>query len=423
MASNRQDKTATKRAWLWVPTLYFAQGLPYAAVMTLSVILYKRLGLSNTATALYTGWLYLPWVVKPLWSPVVDLIRTKRWWTLLMQWAMALGFGAIAISLDTSWALGLSLVGFSLTAFFSATHDIAADGLYIISLDDSGQALFAGIRTMFYRIAMVVVQGALVMAAGWLETTTGSIPLAWSIAIGSLSATFALLAAWHSFTLPHPAVSATQSLSARQFMAETLDALKSFFTKPGAVAAILFMLLYKLPEAQLLKLISPFMLDPASAGGLGMTTAQVGLIYGTVGVVALIVGGVAGGAIVAAYGLRRCLMPIAWCMSLTCGIFLWLSYMPAVHWWVVMVSVAVEQLGYGLGTTVFILYLMKYSEGPRATIHYAICTGIMALGMMLPGMAAGWIQTALGGYQGFFWWTMACCIATIAVSWAVRRHL
>ncbi len=405
--------SSTAKGALWVPTLYFAQGLPYVAVMTIAVIMYKRLGIGNTEIAFYTGWLYLPWVIKPLWSPVVDLLRTKRWWVIVMQILLAGSFASIAFLLPGPLYFTGTLAAFWLTAFASATHDIASDGFYMLALDEHGQSVYVGIRTMCYRLAMVTGQGVLVVIAGVMEERTGNVSQAWATMFTALSAIFCLLAVWHMFILPHPSddVKQQQKLDLESF----IRAFTTFFTKPGVVPAVAFMLLYRLPEAQLVKMINPFLLDTPEVGGLGLSTTNVGLVYGTVGVIALIIGGVVGGFCAAAGGLKRWMMPMAWSMALTCVTFIWLSMVHDPSLLTVYICVGIEQFGYGFGTAAYILYLMYYSEGPMRTSHYAIATGIMALGMMLPGMAAGWLQELLG-YRLFFWWTMLCCLATVWVA-------
>ena len=273
-----------RNPWLWIPSLYMAEGLPYVAVMTISVIMYKRLGISNTDIAFYTGWLYLPWVIKPFWSPFVDLVKTKRWWTVTMQFLIAIAFACIAFSLPTSFFFQLTLAAFWLVAFTSATHDIAADGYYMHALDDHEQSLYVGIRSTFYRIATVAGQGLLVILAGFLEERNGDIPFAWTVTFCCLSALFFIAALYHQYILPRPASDhAAVEITARSVAKDFIDTFKSFFTKPNALVAILFMLLYRLPEAQLVKLITPFMLDPVEKGGLGLTTTDVGFVYGTVG--------------------------------------------------------------------------------------------------------------------------------------------
>lgn len=618
-------KKATKRnPWAWIPTLYFAQGLPYVAVMTISVIMYKRLGISNTDIALYTGWLYLPWVIKPFWSPFVDIIKTKRWWTLTMQWIIAFALAGIAFTIPTPFFFQLTLAIFWLVGFTSATHDIAADGFYMLALTEHEQSLYVGIRSTFYRVATVAGQGLLVIVAGLIETNTGleplhvtvnanpavewrqcnldwtddtqpdmegemqfltttsanevstvapaevtvnvngedvtmpfkayaslmrdsvkhmnerngfvaaevpapqggtaavaasegpgaftkwvaetfgeerepytakdnniaivgvrlnkqpapgeeiilnvthksgdqsikleqaalstrfifndknwdktawlyyeidhklaapatarfegasgNIPFAWLVVFAVLSAFFFVVAFYHSWALPHPASDGRNDAgtTAASIFKEFLETFKSFFQKKQVWVAIAFMLLYRLPEAQLVKLINPFLLDPIDKGGLGLTTGQVGIVYGTVGIIGLTIGGIIGGIAAAKGGLKKWLWPMAWSMSLTCLTFVYLSYAADHSLLVVNICVFIEQFGYGFGFTAYMLYLIYFSEGKHKTAHYAICTGFMALGMMLPGMAAGWLQETIG-YRHFFIWTMICCAATIGV--------
>lgn len=610
--------------WAWISTLYFAEGLPYVAVMTISVIMYKRLGISNTDIALYTGWLYLPWVIKPFWSPFIDLIRTKRWWTTTMQWLIAIAFACIAFSIPTPFFFRLTLAFFWLVAFSSATHDIAADGYYMHALTEHEQSLYVGIRSTFYRIATVAGQGLLVIVAGLIETgtgltlaevtieaspqytntltlpqfaanamaqtaadgencfvftdavvkagvavdakegagakdkiaqltdsikalnmvngfiakeeakaavattaaetsneswgsaftkwvhdtfgeeekatasnvvsniaiagvklqqkpaegetivlnfafkdgdqsisleqakfaprfeftaenwdkpaylifhidnklktttkatfagTSGNIPMAWLVVFVVLSIFFLMCAIYHSIILPRPQSDhAPENVTASNLMAEFFSTFKSFFCKKQALVAIVFMLLYRLPEAQLVKLINPFLLDSIDKGGLGLTTGQVGLVYGTVGIIGLTLGGIIGGIVAAKGGLKKWLLPMAWSMSLTCLTFVYLSYFQDHSLFTVNLCVFIEQFGYGFGFTAYMLFLIYFSEGEHKTSHYAICTGFMALGMMLPGMAAGWLQETIG-YRHFFVWTMICCAATILVCFFVK---
>lgn len=610
----KQSKKKTN-PWAWIPTLYFAEGLPYVAVMTISVIMYKRLGISNTDIALYTGWLYLPWVIKPFWSPFVDIFKTKRWWTLTMQWILALSLAGIAFAIPAPFFFQLTLAVFWIVGFTSATHDIAADGFYMHALTEHEQSFYVGIRSTFYRIATVAGQGLLVIIAGLIETGTGlepavlkleasphytntltlpsfegvnidtrkeahfvytsqivkagttaitndstntkaqvaelekaikasniankfvpaetpkdgkktqqdkkenafttwirhtfgekreaigsatdnviavgvrlsqppapdetkvlnvtfkngdqsirleqdrlsprfeftsdnwdktayllfkidhkikettsatfagasgNIPFAWLTVFIVLSAFFFLISIYHNWVLPKPASDHPSSdTTAKNILKEFLDTFKSFFTKKQAGVAILFMLLYRLPEAQLVKLINPFLLDPIDKGGLGLTTGQVGFVYGTVGIIGLTIGGIIGGFVAAKGGLKKWLWPMAWSMSLTCLTFVYLSYPQDHSLLTINICVFIEQFGYGFGFTAYMLYLIYFSEGEHKTTHYAICTGFMALGMMLPGMASGWLQDTIG-YRHFFVWTIICCAATIAVCAFIR---
>lgn len=420
MKADSKTVASARNPWAWIPTLYFAQGLPYVAVMTISVIMYKRLGLSNTDIALYTGWLYLPWVIKPFWSPFVDIISTKRHWTITMQWLIGIAFAGIAFALPTSFFFSLTLAIFWLVGFTSATHDIAADGYYMLALTEHQQSLYVGIRSTFYRIATVAGQGLLVILAGAIEDSSGDIPFAWSVVFGILSVMFLSFALYHSRILPKVEQTSSRQLAiANDVWREFITVFAEFFRKKQVGVAIVFMLLYRLPEAQLVKLINPFLLDPPSAGGLGLSTGQVGIVYGTVGIIGLTLGGIIGGITAARRGLKFWLRPMAWSMSLTCLTFVYLSFAGEPLLTVVNVCVFIEQFGYGFGFTAYMLYLIYFSEGRHRTAHYSICTGFMALGMMLPGMAAGWIQETIG-YQNFFIWTMICCIATIGVTYLIK---
>ena len=402
--------------WAWIPTLYFAQGLPYVAVMTISVIMYKRLGISNAELAFYTGWLNLPWVIKPLWSPFIDLIKTKRWWITWMQLLIGAGLAGIAFTIPTDYFFQLTLAVFWLMAFSSATHDIAADGFYMLGLSSHEQALFVGIRSTFYRIATIAGQGLLIMLAGHLEKTTNNIPFSWSITFMVLAGLFLALWGWHQFILPHPdSDKAAREVSASTLLQEFGATFVSFFRKKQAGIAILFMLLYRLPEAQLGKMSIPFLIDPVSEGGLGLTTEQIGFVQGTVGIIGLTLGGILGGIAVSRHGLKRWLWPMVWAISLPDIVYVYLSYVQPTSLMLVNTCVFIEQFGYGFGFTAYMLYLIYFADGEHKTAHYAICTAFMALGMMIPGMAAGWLQEVMG-YQGFFIWIMVCTLATFGVT-------
>lgn len=670
--------TKKRNPWAWIPTLYFAQGLPYVAVMTISVIMYKRLGMSNTDIALYTGWLGLPWVIKPFWSPFVDIIKTKRWWVLIMQWVVAFALAGIAFTIPTAWWVQLTFAIFMLMGFASATHDIAADGFYMLALSEHEQSLFVGIRSTFYRIATVFGQGLLVILAGLIETgsgldpvqitvdagvnstavvatlpetpkgdatgdyhfivsnnsvktsvnvadqvsselpcatlvdscqmdsvtgkqyvsfadyskalvdsinrsnilngfyipepafaqgtevvyqdtecevkdcvwskekhaydyiltgtatgdvtvtendfkakenkkersgfenwlattfpdkfkgsdavgsnfvvvavclnkkpeagteyilnvsndkgsndikavnerfvfnesnwdkpayvqfvvdnkikenasttfvgTSGNIPLAWAIVFAALSVFFFLIVLYHTWAMPKPATDDNkEKQTPKEIIHGFVDSFKTFFTKFPlwqTVAAIVFMLFYRFPEAQLTKIIMPFLVDPLDKGGLGLSTSQVGIVYGTVGIIGLTVGGIIGGIVAAKGGLKKWLQPMAWSMSLTCLTFIYLSFSQDQSLLTINICVFIEQFGYGFGFTAYMLYLIYYSVGKYKTAHYAICTGFMALSMMM-GMMAGWLEDLIG-YQNFFIWTIICCAATIIAAMIVK---
>lgn len=405
-------KVTIRNPWSWIPSLYLAEGIPYVIVMTVAVIMFKRLGISNTDIALYTSWLYLPWVIKPLWSPIVDLFKTKRWWITTMQFIVGVGLGGVALSLPGDNYFRYSLAFFWLLAFSSATHDIAADGFYMIGLHPKQQAYFVGIRNTFYRLATITGQGGVVMLAGYLE---GQMPIAraWSITIGTLSVLFLVFFIYHSFILPRSADDVSAARGQNVFK-EFLQTFVSFFKKDHAGIAIAFMLLFRLAESQLVKIAYPFLLDKREIGGLGLATSQVGFIYGTIGVISLTVGGIIGGILVARNGLKYWLWWMTIAMNLPNLVYVYMAFTQPESTFLISTCVAIEQFGYGFGFTAYMLYLIIFSTGIHKTAHYALCTGFMALGMMLPGMVSGWLADTVG-YQMFFLWVIICTIPSFVV--------
>ncbi len=407
---------AAHRPWRWIPTVYFAEGIPYVVTMTVSVIMYKRLGLSNADIALYTSWLYLPWVIKPFWSPIVDIIGDRRQWIIAMQLLVGAAFALVALTLPGDNFFRYSLAVFWLVAFSSATHDIAADGYYIESLNENDQAWFVGIRSTFYRLATISAQGLLVMAAGYAETAFGDITLAWMIACALLAATFVLLAAYHSFALPKAQHSGTASpVDLSVVPKEFVAVLVSFFKKKHIVKILLFLLVYRFAEAQLAKLAGPFLLDDIESGGLALSTASVGLTYGTVGVLMLTLGGILGGILAAKHGLRRWLWWMVAAINLPNVAYIVLAFGQPSHILWINFAVAVEQFGYGFGFTAYMLFMIVVARGPNSTAHFALCTAFMALGMMLPGMVSGHIQAFLG-YEYFFVWVLIATLPSFLVA-------
>ena len=411
-----KGNTTRRSAWSWVPSLYFAEGLPYVIVMSVSVIMYKNFNLSNTDIAFYTGWLYLPWVIKPLWSPFVDLFKTKRWWITTMQMLVGIGFAAIAFTLHLPHMIELSLAFFWLMAFSSATHDIAADGFYLLAVPDKDeQALFVGIRSTFYRISTIAGQGLLVLIAGYLIDHNVAIATAWSITFAVMAILFIALFVYHRLILPKPTTdhATSDSTTPGSILKGFFRTFVTFFQKPHAWSAIVFMLLYRLPEALLVKITSPFLLDSVEKGGMGMTTLQVGIATGTVGIIGLTLGGILGGVCASHGGLKRWLWPMVAAISLPNIVYVIMAYThPAL--WVINVLIFIEQFGYGFGFTAYMLFLIHYAEGESTTAHYALCTAFMAMGMMIPGMVAGWLQELLG-YQHFFIVICILCAVTIGV--------
>ena len=392
--------------------------------MTLSVILYTNMGLSNTELALYTSWLYLPWVIKPVWSPIVDGLRTKRWWVLVMQILVGASLAGVALTLQTSLWLRLTLACFWLMAFSSATHDIAADGMYILGLSERDQALYVGWRSTFYRIGSIFCQGILVIMAGWLEKVY-NVPLAWSLTMGLLAAIMIVLALWHSWALPKAPSDSPKGGENKEctegkdsginIIGAFGDSLRAFVSKPHIITATLFMLLFRFPEAQLAKMAQPFMLRSIAEGGLGLETAKVGYAYGTLGVLGLLVGGIVGGWLASRDGLKRWWWPMIMAMSLPDAVYIYLGICQPTDIWIVNLCVFVEQLGYGFGFTAYMLFMVYFAKGEKSTSVFSICTALQALGMMIPGMFAGWIADTYG-FVNFFIWVMFCCLVTAAVS-------
>lgn len=393
------EKTPSKNPWWYIPTLYYAEGLPYVIINSVSVIMYKKMGIDNAQIALWTSLLNLPWVIKMLWGPFVDIYSTKRNWVICTQIAMMICLGTAAFSMQLPNFFFISLGIFAIGAFISATHDIAADGFYMLALNPEQQALYAGIRSVFYRMAVIFGTGVLVVFAGLMEENIGNIPLSWSLTLAISAGIFAGLFIYHRLTLPFPS-SDHQGEKNAENKIPFIDIIKSYFQQPKILAIVAFILFYRFGEAMLLKLVSPFLLDPRSEGGLGLTTADVGLVYGTVGTLSLILGGIVGGAIVAKYGLKKTIFPLALALNLPDLFYVYMAYtQPPIY--LVYPLVSLEQFGYGLGFTSFMIYLMYVSQGEYKTSHYAISTGIMALGVMVPGMVSGKLQQ-LVSYPLFF---------------------
>ncbi|RUT73093.1 MFS transporter [Ancylomarina longa] len=411
-----KTKSSSRSPWAWIPSLYFAEGIPYVVVMTVAVIMYKRLGISNTDIALYTSWLYLPWVIKPFWSPIVDILKSKRWWIVSMQLMIGAGLAGVAFTIPTTLFFQSSLAFFWLLAFSSATHDIAADGFYMYGIDKHKQAYFIGIRSTFYRLAMITGQGLLIILAGYLESarlfgsTTKSIPMAWSITFLIMAAGFLVFCFYHKYALPYPKEDANrEAKSFEGVFADFRETFVTFFYKKDIWKILGLLLFYRLGESQLVKMASPFLLDPKEVGGLGLSTSEVGVIYGTIGIIFLTIGGLLGGYLASRNGLKHWIWWMVVAINLPNLVYVYLSYVLPDSFLLICTSVAVEQFGYGFGFTAYMLYQIYVSEGNHKTAHFAFCTGLMALGMMIPGMISGWLQELLG-YQHFFIWVIICTI-------------
>ncbi len=409
-------KSTSRSPWSWIPTLYMAEGLPNVLVASVSVVLYKNLGVSNADIAFYTGWLYLPWVIKPLWSPLVDLLKTRRQWIWAMQLVLGAGLAGVALTIPAPHFFQLTLAFFWLLSFSSATHDIAADGFYLLATTERQQAFFVGIRSLFYRVATIGAQGGLVMLTGKLHQHTGNYSAAWSLAFGLVAGIYLCLGFYHWFILPHPATDQPKgAASAQGFFLEFFKTFGAFFQKPKIGTLLLFLLLYRLGEAQLAKMAQPFLLDPRADGGLGLTNDQLGFIYNIVGVISLICGGLLGGFAVARHGLKFWLWPMLLAIHLPDAVFIWLAYAQPENIYAIGAGVAAEQFGYGFGFAFYMLYMIYIARGRHPTAHYALCTGFMALGVMVPGMWSGWVQQYLG-YPHFFVWVILATIPSFIVA-------
>ena len=424
--------------WLWVPTLYFLQGIPYFLVNNISMVMFNQMGVPNGEMSFFTTLLYFPWALKFLWAPFVDLIRTKRWWFLTMQFLM-LGLAVLTIfsipqpdpatiaAMGTEVKLFMGvLIAFIIMAFASATHDIAADGFYMLALTSGVQAEMIGWRSVFYRLSNVFCNSALIAIPGIIYDWTikqgeQNMPLAWKVTMVITAVIFALMAVWHMFFTPRPdADKPNAETSVKDIISGFGKAFATYFTKPGLWIAILFMLLYRLPEGFLMKMIYPFLLGAPETGGLGLTMQELGVVYGAIGVIFLLLGGILGGFYISRVGLKKAFWWMALAMTLPCLSFVYLSmYLPE-NMVYIGIALAIEQFGYGFGFTAYMMYMMFFSEGEFKTSHYAICTSFMALSMILPGLVAGYIQEAIG-YQNFFWMVIACSVGTILATFLARR--
>lgn len=400
--------------WAWIPSLYFVQGLPYVVVMTVSTIMFKDLGMENDEIALYTSLLYLPWVIKPIWSPIIEVSNTKRNWTVWMQWGLGIGFIGLGLALNLPDFFLVSISIMWVLALASATHDIAADGFYMLGLSEGDQAFFVGFRSLFYRIAMMSGEGGLVILAGYLSRTQDKAG-AWSMTMIALGVLILVFGFFHRFSMPRPA---TDKGEGRVDWKQVGTTITSFFQKEKIGVILAFLLLFRFGEAQLVKLIGPFMLDPQEAGGLGLDTEAVGMLNLYFGVPALIIGGILGGVLASRDGMKKWFWPMVAAINLPNLAYVWLAWTQSDNFWEIGSMVALEKFGYGFGFTGFMLYLLYIARGSFKTAHYALGTGLMALGMMIPGMWSGALQESIG-YLNFFLWVMVATIPSFVISYFV----
>lgn len=428
-------KTNDSTPWKWIPSLYIAEGIPYCAVNTLPVLFYCEMGISISEITAWTGLLSLPWMIRPFWSPFIDIFSTKRRWTLCMQLMMTITMLAVAICLPASFFFASTLSVFACMAFFSATHDIAADGFYMLALSEKQQADFVGIRSTFYKVATVLGQGGLTLFAGHLEAKGVSPSNAWSMVFYCLTIIFFLIWLWHTRALP--ILIADKPIGGNTASDVILNfghTFASFFRKRHIAAALTFMLLFRLPEAMCTKMVAIFMKSPFDQGGLGLTLTEIGFANGTVGVIALLAGGVLGGIAIGNGGLRRWLWPMACTLALPCVVYCFLAIWRDMDFSIICIAIGVEQFGYGFGLTALMMYMIYFARGASETSHYAFCIAFSMAGIMLPGMVAGWIfenikEMGIAGFSEgnpfeiYFWFVMLCCAITFFACHVIRQSI
>ncbi|MBR6320588.1 MAG: MFS transporter [Prevotella sp.] len=410
-----------RNPWWWIPTLYVSEGLPNVIVMTVAVVLYMQMGLTDSQIGLYTSWLGLPWVIKFLWSPFIDICRTKRWWVLTMQVLLGSSLAGVAFTLPTDFWFQGTLFCFFLMAFSSATHDVAADGYYMLALTEHQQAWFVGIRNTFYRVAVIFGNGVLVPVAGLLQDLyPGQTAYTWSLVFFGLAGLFIAIWLYHQYAMPK--VEQSEATTADERQPSVAQALISFFRKlppREMLFALLFLLFYRFPEALLTKMSATFLMRPESEGGLGLSPKAFGLANGTVGLIGLLLGGIVGGWLASRDGLKRWLWPMVCAITLPDIVYVLMSYMMPSNLFFISSCLFIEQFGYGLGFTALTLYMLYFSQGPYKTSHYAICTALSYLGLMLPGMLSGYLKDAVG-YRTFFIIVMALCVITFVVAALIK---
>jgi len=404
--------TTKNEPWFWIPLLNFASGFPYVIIISVSVLMYKNLGISNEDIGVYTSLLYLPWVIKPLWSPFIDLHGTKRNWFLSMQLFISIAFLIVGFIIPTNHFFLLSLAIFWVAAFASASNDVASDGFYLLALTKDQQSFFLGIRSTFYRASMLTGNGLIILLAGYLEHRYGDNQKAWSYTMIFVGLIMTFLTVYNYFSTPKTELPIAVGETEEKNFATVFA---SFFKKKQIGLILAFILLFRLGESQLLKMLTPFLVDKTDVGGLGLATEDVGIIYGTFGLIALTIGGILGGIAISKQGLGKWMLPMILTMHLPILGFILLAYFHPASVYYIYAVVILEQFGYGFGFAAFMMYLIYVAEGESKTSHYSIATGFMALGMMLPGMLSGYIQQYLG-YGNFFIWVFLATIPGIILS-------
>lgn len=410
-------KTSLRHPATWVPTLYFSEGLPFVATATVSVLMYKSLGLTDAQIAFFTTLIMWPWTLKPIWGPLLEMFRTKKHFVVATQFIGGVAFGLLALSLPLKGFLSYSLAMFAIIAFNSATHDIAADGVYINTLEPKQQAQFVGWQGAFYNIAKVFSQGFLVYIAGKLELTLG-VTEAWMVVMGLFGGILILMALYHIKMLPSGG-SSEGVRNFREAFTTFWQVVKTFFQKKNILWGIAFIILFRSAEGQLTKIVPLFMRAAREAGGLGLPTSDIGIAYGIFGAASFVLGSIAGGYFVAKRGLQRSIFILCVLFNIPDAVYAYLAFTVPENFAVICGAITCEWFGYGFGFVGVILFMMQQiAPGKYKMAHYAFATAVMNLGFMIPSMISGYISDFLG-YKKFFLWVMLATIPSFLAAWFV----
>jgi PAT family beta-lactamase induction signal transducer AmpG len=402
----------------WVPTLYFAQGVPFFVVMAITTLLFNDFGMSNAEVTKWQSALGWAWVVKPLWSPFLEALSSKKRLVVIFQALGAVTLACVAFALNLPGGMPLVIAILAVTAFASATHDIASDGLYIASLTNHQQAEYAGWQGAFFNVARLFAKGGLLVLVDWLALTMTK-GHAWSAVFAVLAATMAVLALYHVWALPDTRTGGTVRHDFDQVARTLVEVVWDFLRKPGIAFAILFILLFRAGEGQLQSVAPLFLRAATEIGGLGLSKAQIGIVYGTAATIAFVFGSVVGGYFTAWAGLKRAMPALVLVMNLPNLVYWWLSSAHPTDLSLITAALSLEMFGYGFGFVGCILFIMQVvAPGRFPTAHYALGSGVMQLGFVLSGTWSGAIQTSLG-YEKFFLWTVVSAVPVLLMSFFV----
>lgn len=413
----------------WVPTAYFAMGLPFVVLNMVTVLMFSGMGVDDARIAFWTSLILLPWTLKPLWSPFMELFGTKKFYVVATQLITGAAFGLVALSLTFGNFFAAAILFLAIVAFSGATHDVACDGVYLSELSTADQARYIGWQGAFYNIAKLAATGGLVYLSGYLITrfmpTAGSAVSAnrhaWMIIMGVLSAVMVLLAVWHIFVLPGGRAKGrkgepVQKRTGAEVMSELWVVLKDFFTKKHIWVYIAFIILYRFGEGFVVKIVPLFLQASREAGGLGLDNQQIGIYYGTCGAAAFVIGSLLAGYYISARGLRRTLFTLCCCFNIPFAVYALLAFFQPEQAWLIATGIVLEYFGYGFGFVGLTLFMMQQvAPGRHQMAHYAFASGIMNLGVMIPGMMSGWISDRLG-YSLFFIFVLVACIPAFVIT-------